>query len=176
MWNTLFLCIKIYQNYQQMGFGLMNATLLYSDHRHVLATHVAIFIVSSVRIQIRVYLQCVGTTAVLFKILLNRKTVMSIKHCKLNIVVWCVCSLEQRTQQVCMRGGLWSWLESDGVVCPALCSERCSYFVQHHDCRRVGCDTTQAGRKVLVCQRNLLSPVPGSKMKAEWSSILLPFI
>jgi len=35
-----------------MYFGFMNVILLYSDHRHVLATHVANFRMASTRIQI----------------------------------------------------------------------------------------------------------------------------
>ena len=46
-----------------MHFGLMSAILLYSDHRHVSATHMAIFSVASARIQI--YLQCVAISALL---------------------------------------------------------------------------------------------------------------
>jgi len=41
-----------------MHFGLMHVILLYSDHWHVLATHVAIFRKLSARIQI--YLEYAG--------------------------------------------------------------------------------------------------------------------
>jgi len=44
-----------------MRFGFMNLILLYSDHRHVSATRVAIFRVVSAIIPI--YLECVGNTA-----------------------------------------------------------------------------------------------------------------
>ena len=44
-----------------MSFASMNAILLYSDRRHVSATHVTIFRV--VRARIRIYLQCVGNTS-----------------------------------------------------------------------------------------------------------------
>jgi hypothetical protein len=43
-----------------MSFRFMNVILLYSDHRHVSATRVAVFMVVSARIQI--YLKCVGIT------------------------------------------------------------------------------------------------------------------
>ena len=54
---------KKIQNYQQMHFGVMSAVLLYSDHRHVSATHMAVFSVESARIHI--YLQRVGINALL---------------------------------------------------------------------------------------------------------------
>jgi hypothetical protein len=38
-----------------MNFGFMNVILLYSDLRHVSATHVAIFRVVNTRTQIRIY-------------------------------------------------------------------------------------------------------------------------
>ena len=65
---------------------------------------------------------------------------MSIKYCKFNIVALSVPWSDVHSKSVC--GGLWSWLESDGVVCPALCLERCSYFVQHYDYRCVVWDRT----------------------------------
>jgi hypothetical protein len=43
---------KILLKEQQMHFGYMNVFLLYSAHRHVSATHVAIFRVASGRIQL----------------------------------------------------------------------------------------------------------------------------
>jgi hypothetical protein len=43
-----------------MHFGFVNVILLYSDHRHVSATRVAIFRVVSERIQL--YLKCFGIT------------------------------------------------------------------------------------------------------------------
>jgi len=73
-----------------MHFGFMHAVLLYSNNRHVSATHVSIFRVVSARIQI--YLRCIRITARLFiyfwlKFRVIGKTVMSIKYHKLKIVV-----------------------------------------------------------------------------------------
>jgi hypothetical protein len=47
-------CIKYFKKTQQMHFGCMNVILLYSDKRHVSATHVAIFRMVSASIQILV--------------------------------------------------------------------------------------------------------------------------
>ena len=51
---------EIYSKDQPMHFGCMNVMLLYSDNRHVSATHAAIFRVVSARLQ--THLQCVGIT------------------------------------------------------------------------------------------------------------------
>jgi len=45
---------KIYLKDQKMQFGFTNVTVLYSDHRHVSTTYLAIFKV--VRAEIRIYL------------------------------------------------------------------------------------------------------------------------
>ena len=87
-----------------MHCGIINVILLHTDHRHVSATHVAIFRV--VRASIQTHLQCVGITPQL-KFRLNGKKVMSMKYYNLKTAVWSVVLCVM----YCMEGtcgGLWS--------------------------------------------------------------------
>jgi hypothetical protein len=52
--NYIYICSKD----KQMHFGFMKLILLYSDYRHVSATHVEIFRVVSARIQIYIFIVC----------------------------------------------------------------------------------------------------------------------